>query len=154
MKLEYLDIPYVYCNTEAGAMFIYALKESDDLSLFARKSVQIMIDEHHQYWSSRIFWGTGFPMIIQLVAFWYWSNIVIINLDENSDAFVHQDTVCKVILVGTSFYLLFLELTAMWRRRLDYFEGSSFKVVAIVVPTLLMMNVLNEKVEDPAFWTI
>ena len=87
MKLEYLDIPHVYYSTAAGFDFIYALKETDDLSLFALKSVQIMIDEHSKFWDKLNFWCFGFPMVIQLSAFWYWSNIVIVNLEKDHGVF-------------------------------------------------------------------
>ena len=47
MKMEFLDIPLVYWNTAAGFDFIYALNKCEDINVFALKSVQIMIGEHH-----------------------------------------------------------------------------------------------------------
>ena len=64
MKLQFLDIPSVFFNTPDGFDFIYALKDSTDQSIFALKSVQIMIDEHARHWDKVNYLAVGMPMTI------------------------------------------------------------------------------------------
>ena len=80
MEMNYLDIPIVYRPTQQGFDFVYALTKSKDLNLFSSKSVQIVIDSQMRYWYriNHIFYGL--PMVINLIVFWYWSNVVLINL--------------------------------------------------------------------------
>ena len=80
MEMNYLDIPIIYRPTQQGFDFVYALTKSKDLNLFSSKSVQIVIDSQMRYWYriNHIFYGL--PMVINLIVFWYWSNVVLINL--------------------------------------------------------------------------
>ena len=64
MKLQFLDIPLVFNSTPEGFKFIYALKASTDSSIFALKSVQIMIDEHAKRWDKVNYLAVGMPMSI------------------------------------------------------------------------------------------
>ena len=81
MDLRYLDIPYVFCPSKDGFKFIDALVECPELEIFGLHSAQILIDSHHFYWKKVNLLTIGLPMIVQLICFWYWSNIVISNID-------------------------------------------------------------------------
>ena len=83
MDLRYLDIPYVFCPSKEGSKFIDALVECPELEIFGLHSVQILIDSHHYYWKRVNLITIGLPMVVQLICFWYWSNIVISNIDED-----------------------------------------------------------------------
>jgi len=50
MSLMYLDVPNLYSNTPEGMDLIYALMAAEDLSIFALKSVQIIIDAQQERW--------------------------------------------------------------------------------------------------------
>ena len=45
--------------------------------------------------------------------FWYWSNLVLPNLDRGKQTFDDQRLGCEVIIVLTSAYLLVIEISAM-----------------------------------------
>ena len=87
MEMEYLDMPFVYKPNKAGFEFIYALNKCDELEIFNLKSVQIIIDSHAEYWNRLNYIFVGIPMAFNLLNFWYWSNIVLVNLEQDPDAF-------------------------------------------------------------------
>lgn len=77
MNLMYLDVPHMFCNTKVGMDLMYTLAKVENIELFQKKSVQILIDNQYAYWYKRSRWLFGYPLVAQLVIFWYWSNIVI-----------------------------------------------------------------------------
>ena len=64
MNMQYLDLLYIFRQTNDGFDFIYALTESDDLEIYGISSVQIIIDRHHAYWWKFNIFGIGLPMLI------------------------------------------------------------------------------------------
>ena len=66
MQTDYIDIPYLYTNTEHGMDFIYALSSTkpEKISLFGLKSVQILIDGHFVYWRKMSIFIIGIPMLL------------------------------------------------------------------------------------------
>ena len=95
-------------------------------------------------------------MVINLMIFWYWSNVVLINLKEKEEFFGPIDDACRVILIITGFYLLFLEISAIIRRRLNYFTDMA-RLFNIITPTLILENVFTPRdhgLSDETFWTI
>ena len=82
MNLQYLDLPYIFNPTRKGFDFIYALSHCENMDIFTLKSVQIVIDCHARYWDKLNYLCVGLPMLINLIVFWYWSNIVLPNLDK------------------------------------------------------------------------
>ena len=44
MKLMYLDVPFVYSQTDKGYEFIYSLRRCQNNSIFDLKSIQMLID--------------------------------------------------------------------------------------------------------------
>ena len=64
MQLLYFDLPELYSKTDEGMDFIFALEENDDLELFALKSVQILIDVQHDYWSVINYTFFGLPLLL------------------------------------------------------------------------------------------
>jgi len=87
MDLRYLDAPNIHKNTPVGMDFVKALSKCGDLELFNNGVIQILLDNHWKYWS---FWSrvlVGLPLVIHLLVFWYWSNIVVVNIASNPDTF-------------------------------------------------------------------
>ena len=65
-------------------------------------------------------------MTIQLIVYWYWSNIVIINADNegNKRDYSTQDEISMILLVVISVYQIILELVSAVRRSRDYLDMS------------------------------
>ena len=91
MNLQYLDLPYIFGPTRKGFDFIYALSQCENMDIFTLKSVQIVIDCHARYWDKLNYLCVGLPMLINLLVFWYWSNIVLPNLDKQPELFEKPD---------------------------------------------------------------
>ena len=91
MNLQYLDLPYIFAPTYKGFDFIYALSKCNNMDIFTLKSVQIVIDCHARYWDRLNYLCVGLPMLINLLVFWYWSNIVLPNLDKQPELFEKAD---------------------------------------------------------------
>ena len=72
-----------------------------------------MIDSHDNYWFKKNLVYIGLPMLLQLITFWYWSNIVMTNIDIDYDKYKTHNIVCQVILSITAVYLLTLESSAI-----------------------------------------
>ena len=92
-------------------------------------------------------------MVIQLLVFWYWSNLALPNLDNKENYFEWQDTVCRVLLVITSFYLLAIEVSAIYKRKFGYFLAPT-KLFNVVTPLLICLNVFRKNIEETSFWTV
>lgn len=67
------------------------------MPVFGLKSVQIMIDAQYERWFWVDFSAFFMPELVQLMLFWYWSNIILINLGQPS--FDDQNTVVSVLLL-------------------------------------------------------
>ena len=76
------------------------------------------------------------------MAFWYWSNIIIVNLDSDDGGFDVQNYVFKAILVVTAVYLMVIEISAMIKRRLKYFDNLA-KFFNMITPIFIMINVFD-----------
>ena len=137
MTLKYLDMPFIYRPTKQGFDFIYALTKAEDLDLFSLKSVQIVIDSHASYWYRRNHLFYGLPMVINLAVFWFWSNVVLVNLFIDYETFDTWDRICRMSLLITGFYLLSMELSAVFKRRILYFTDMS-RLFNIITPVLIV----------------
>ena len=96
----------------------------------------------------------GLPMIIQLIFFVWWSNIVITNIGE-SESFDTQNKIFQTLLTITAIYLLLLEITAIVRAKLDYLRDLT-RLLNLITPALIMVNVYNttDGPTETYFWTI
>ena len=65
------------------------------MPVFGLKSVQIMIDAQYERWFWVDFSAFFMPELVQLMLFWYWSNIILINVGY----FDNQNTVVSVLLL-------------------------------------------------------
>ena len=65
------------------------------MPVFGLKSVQIMIDAQYERWFWVDFSAFFMPELVQLMLFWYWSNIILINVGY----FDNQNTVVSALLV-------------------------------------------------------
>ena len=65
------------------------------MPVFGLKSVQIMIDAQYERWFWVDFFAFFMPELVQLMLFWYWSNIILINVGY----FDNQNTVVSVLLL-------------------------------------------------------
>lgn len=83
MNLKLLDLPFVFkCPSKDGFKFIEALTKVKDLDTFSLKSIQIILDAHKVYWGKINLLAIGLPMGLQLIVFWYWSNIILPVVDR------------------------------------------------------------------------
>ena len=64
MNLQYLDLPFIFSQTEPGFDFIYALNDMGqvDIEIFDLKCVQVLIDGHLAYWEHYNFYWIGLPL--------------------------------------------------------------------------------------------
>lgn len=154
MLLLYIDIPYLYYNSHVGMKFIEALGECNDYSVFSLCSIQIIIDSHNRYWRKINLIAIGLPLTVQLVTFWYWSNILLPNYDIDAQfGFKKQLQFCNILLNVLSVYILFMQLPQMYNRGLKYpldFE----RITSLVTPVLIFVNTAYQSIEEEYFWTI
>lgn len=87
MNLLELDLPQLHKRTPAGDDFMYALSRCQDIEFYSLKSVQILIDSHIKYWIRINYIAIGLPLIVQLMVFWYWSNVVLPHIDIGKETF-------------------------------------------------------------------
>ena len=93
-------------------------------------------------------------MIIQLIFFVWWSNIVITNINE-AESFDTQNKIFQTLLTITAVYLLLLEISAIVRAKLDYLRNLT-RLLNLITPALIMVNVYNttDGPTETYFWTI
>ena len=124
------------------------------MDIFTLKSVQIVIDCHARYWDKLNYLCVGLPMLINLLVFWYWSNIVLPNLDKQPEFFEKPDAICRIFLVCTACYSFLLEITAIVKR-LHLYLNDTARIFNICTPILILKNAFNtENRTEPYFWTI
>ena len=90
--------------------------------------------------------------MIQLIVFFYWSNIVIPNLDLEQDFDKHGD-VCEFLLVVISIYDLIMEIPIFIKLTYRYFFNL-IKGVNLIAVILILYNIANRDVTTESFWTI
>ena len=117
-------------------------------------SIQIVIDCHASHWDRLNYLFLGLPMLINLLVFWYWSNIVLPNLDKNSETFENPDKVCRSFIWITEIYMIILEISAISKRLKSYFSDFS-RVLNILTPIIVLINAAStENIDETYFWTI
>ena len=153
MNLQYYDAPDIYRHTPVGMDFIWALHKTDNLELFALKSVQILIDNHWSYWRRLNTLLFGLPILANLLIFWYWSNIVLPNTQlEQDDSFDTQSKICIVALNFISFYFILMEIPIIyrnWKRELDIERLSNW-----IGAGLILWNSITQEYNEVRFWRI
>ena len=96
-------------------------------------------------------------MVIQLLFFWYWSNFVLPNLQNDKEQWESHDNVCSIVLPITAFYLLIVELSQVIKRRIQYFYSPT-RLFNLFTPITIIVNVFNKHGSDSGgtnfFWTI
>ena len=92
-------------------------------------------------------------MFIQLLVFWYWSNIVLVNLKTDADLFEPQDIVCRISLNVTAVYLLAIEVTTVYIRKLAYINSMT-RLFNLITPVLIMHNLWVKETQTTSFWTV
>lgn len=94
----------------------------------------------------------GAPLIVQLIFFWFWSNIVIVNIEEGSDDFRLANRVLIVLINLISLYFLVGEVFKMCKQRLRYFTFLE-NLVQVTQILLILSNSIWFDVESESFWT-
>ena len=154
MDLQYIDVPNIHKNTPVGKDFIYGLAECENLELFKNGVVQILIDNHWKYWVRYSLWSYGLPLIIQLAVFWYWSNIVLVNLAKDKDTFEGQNNICIFVIVLLVIYFLLYDLPSIYKNHFRYFLTlNNFVTIALAV-TLLVNCFADHENFTVTFWTV
>ena len=138
-QMYYLDIPYAFRRTIEGETLLRELNVFEDKAIFKLKSVQILIDYHYSYWQIVQWYSVGIPMVFQLIVFWYWSNIVIVNIETDPIDFERQEIFCRYALLASAAYLLAIELTAIFKKNIFYLDSIT-NVFNLVTPCLVMWN--------------
>ena len=123
------------------------------MELFNLASVQIVIDCHASYWNRINYLFVGVPMLFNLFFFWYWSNVVLVNIENDKSNFEKQDTLCRIFLTTTGCYLILLEISAIIKRRFKYLNDLG-RLFNLITPILILTNVFSEDREESSFWTI
>ena len=90
--------------------FIHSLCKCSDVDLFKNKSIQILLTAQQENWLWMDWVAFFMPQILQLLVFFYWSNIVIPNLDSENESFGDMADVCEFLLVVISIYDLIMEI--------------------------------------------
>lgn len=85
----------------------------------------MLIDYQYNYWNNQQYWAIGLPMICQLIIFWYWSNIVIANIESDPIDFAWQETLCIWLLMASAIYLITIELTAIYEEKHMYVSKAT-----------------------------
>ena len=144
MLLSYLDIPNVYRPSAEGFDFIQALGKCLDIGIFRNQTVQIIVDNHWAYWRNKYMYYIGLPMVVQLCAFWYWSNFVLINLKKSYDTFNTQDRILRMVLICTAIYLLLIETTVIIKLKWKYLSTAT-RLFNLITPVLIMTNIFTKE---------
>ena len=104
----------------------------------------------------------GLPLLVQNIAFWYWSNLALPNkylIDKgnySSDAEAVEARVSAVetLLQVTVIYLLCYEITAIVKKKHMYLTSAA-RMFNIVTPALLLINVFHLlDFQNEWFWTV
>ena len=146
MQLKYLDIQSMFNNSGWGRDFIKALTECPNMDFFTSPMIQIIIDHQWNYWFKRSVLLLGLPVILQLVVFVYWSNIVITNVNYSPGAergsFEVQNDVCTFLIICLSCYLLLTEVPLLINQKLKWFTHLH-SMVNVISDVLLIENSLR-----------
>ena len=141
MVMQYMDVPQLHYNTLEGMDFIDALSKSNDLELFALKSVQVLIDAQHSYWFKIDFYAFFLVELFQLIIFWFWSNIVLPNEKEGDKN--TSNTVLSIILVCTLIYFVIMEAPQIYKAPIKYVTNE-IKIVNFLVLLGIFSNVIRD----------
>ena len=94
----------------------------------------------------------GLPQLLQLLLYFYWSNIVLVNI-ETSDFYKDTNKQVTVVLNIISVYLILVDLPVIWNQKLLYFY-SIMNWVNWTVIILIFVNSIDTEVGWQSFWTI
>jgi hypothetical protein len=121
--------------------FLEALKENKNMELFARPSVQVLIDKHWERWSWFNSWFRAVPIVTQLAAFWMWSNIFLLNYDAGGLNGV--TLAAEVVILIVSSYLLLIEFREIYVTGIRDYLRNTQKLIDLISITLVIINVIR-----------
>lgn len=92
-------------------------------------------------------------MVIQLIFFFWWSNIVLPNVGT-SDSFEWQNEFLQACLTVTAIYLFSLEISSIREAGFSYLRDAA-RLLNVITPALIMVNIYNvDATSETYFWTI
>ena len=152
MNMHYFDVHNIYQPSPEGMDFIEALAntDADHIDLFKCKTVQIMLTAQQENWLLIDWLAFFMPQFLQLIIFWYWSNIVLPNLKTDEALFEHQNNICGILLNVISVYLLIMEIPIFIKSPINY-SKKPIKWVNLAAIILMFINVLNPGI-TVEFW--
>ena len=72
---------------------------------------------------------------------------------EIDDSFETHDSLCRIFQTTTCLYLLFLEISAIVKKKLEYMNDTA-RLFNLITPILILTNVLHDGHTESYFWTI
>ena len=96
------------------------------------------------------------PLCIQLIVFWFWSNLLLPGLDiEVDDEFYLKDweIFIDVVLRINSIYFLLIEIPELSKHKHKYFLDIE-KLINLASSVLIMYNQVYKELESPTFWAL
>ena len=81
-------------------------------------------------------------MVIQLIAFWYWSNVALPLVYNEYHPHLQQEKVANRALIVTGFYLLIVEISQIIMSKGTYFY-SPLRLFNFLTPVFVLANTLN-----------
>ena len=148
-------MPFVYNQTEQGYELVYSLRKCKNISIFDLKSVQILVDQQENVWKKISIIFIGIPMIIQLITFSMWSNIVLPNIFLADRDLSALDQYCRISMTVIAIYLIVIELLAWYRRGgFEYLKAPS-RLFNVITPATILLNVSSTgSIDESWFWTV
>ena len=110
------------------------------------------MDHHWEFWRWRNYALFGCPIAINLMAFWYYSHIVLPALFEGDESFKDHRTVCLVIMNFTSAFFIINELPVIIRQPSK--EYNAEKISGWVSAILIIYNSIKQDYTTQFFWAV
>jgi len=129
-----------------------ALSQSNEITLFGHESIQKIINYHWKNVNIYIYTLFIVPYMIQLSAFFIWSNVILGN--ESSPIYLYANLFLVGILLVFSCYFIILEL-AQWKSKGFEYLKDPWNYLDWTPLVLIVVNCvrsLTEETYTSAFW--
>ena len=162
MELVYFDLPFLHLHTEEGMDFLDALKDNKNKATFARPSVQTLVDKQWERWRWFNVRFNVAPMTLQLILFWFWSNVLLPNVDDPDLDMVFN--VSEISILMFSLYLIGIELSELYISGLRSYLQNTQQLIEVGATIFVLFQISRknrfkweteegEKVQmDVTFW--
>ena len=132
----WFDVPKIYYPSKEGFDLMNALQKVEDINVFSHPSVQILIQNHWQYWEKKKRWFVNIPLFLLVLTFSVQACVLMPNYHNVPERVLEISEIVQTVLAA---YWLILNLISVFSLCKGGLRSRSTAVIGLSIATSIMI---------------